>query len=119
MDKSEHKSSAYIVAADMGYGHQRALYPFLDIAAVPKEWNLEKPVIITANNYPTIPSSDRKSWELMQKGYEFVSRLNGFPILGQRIFRAMDYFQRILPFYPKRDLSKPSLQLKNFYRMIG
>ena len=119
MDKSKNSSSAYIVAADMGYGHQRALYPFLDIAAVPKEWNLEKPIIITANNYPTIPSEDRKAWELMQKGYEFVSRLNGFPVLGKRIFRAMDYFQRILPFYPKRDLSRPSLQLKNFYRMIG
>lgn len=118
MDKSKDKKSAYIVAADMGYGHQRALYPFLDIAAVPEEWNLEKPVIITANKYPTIPSEDRKAWEFMQKGYEFVSRLNSMPLFGRRIFKVMDYFQRILPFYPKRDLSKPTLQLKNFYRMI-
>ena len=30
----------------------------------------------------------------------------------------MDYLQRIEPFYPKQDLSKPSSQVKQLYRMI-
>lgn len=100
---------AYVVAVDMGYGHQRAAYPLLDIA---------EGGIINANKYAGIPSSDRRKWEGGRKFYETISRLKFLPIVGEAIFGLMDYLQRIEPFYPARDLSAPTLQLKEIYGMI-
>ncbi len=111
--------TAYIVTVDMGYGHQRAVYPLQDIAAAPDGWNggSRKP-IITANNYPGIPPRDRRRWEGGRSLYEQVSRLKHIPIIGSGIFAFMDYLQRIQPFYPKRDLTAPTAQLKQIFRMI-
>ncbi|HAO64826.1 TPA: hypothetical protein DCQ44_02490 [Candidatus Taylorbacteria bacterium] len=114
----ENYQKAYVVAVDMGYGHQRAAFPLLNFTGTPDEWNIDKPMIISANNYPGIPNSDKSKWSLTQRTYEFVSRMNGFPLLGKRMFRMMDYFQRIEPFYPKHDMSKPTMQTKQIYRMI-
>lgn len=102
----------------MGYGHQRAAYPLLRLATTPKKWNMPEPVIISANNYPEMPRHDRARWSETQRTYEWISRMNGFPFFGKRIFRVMDYFQKIEPFYPRRDLSKPTLQTKQIYGMI-
>lgn len=109
---------AYIIAVDMGYGHQRAAYPLLKFAAVPGEWKMKEPVIISANKYPGIPRKDNFVWNGTRKVYEWLSRAYGFPFLGKRIFHLMDYFQKIEPFYPRRNLSKPTLQAKQIYRMI-
>lgn len=108
---------AYIVTVDMGYGHQRASYPLKDITACPPEWE-DGGDIITANNYAGIPKSDKKKWKSSRRIYEIVSRMKSIPIIGDKIFDIMDYFQRIEPFYPKRDLSEPTMQLKQIYRMI-
>lgn len=110
-------SEAYIVTVDMGYGHQRAVHPLRDIAASPVGW--QDVDIITANNYGGIPKSDRIKWESSRKVYEWISRLKKVPLIGPLSFSVMDYIQRIDPFYPKRDLSKPTLQVKEMYRMIG
>jgi hypothetical protein len=107
---------AYIVTVDMGYGHQRALYPLQDIAACPVGWT--DATIITANNYGGIPKKDRATWEGNRKVYETISRMKKIPLIGKVVFGIMDYIQRIEPFYPKRDLSKPTLQLSQMYRMI-
>ena len=108
---------AYIVTVDMGYGHQRASYAMKQFAACPNEWEDGK--IVLANNYAGIPKSDEKKWKQSQKFYETVSRMkNSIPFLGEKIFDAMDYFQKIEPFYPKRDLSDPTLQVKQIYKMV-
>lgn len=107
---------AYVVTVDMGYGHQRAVYPLKDIAACPIGW--QDATIITANNYGGIPRSDRMKWESSRKLYEWVSQLKRVPIIGPLSFSVMDYIQRIDPFYPKRDLSRPIFQLKEIYHMI-
>ena len=109
---------AYLVAVDMGYGHQRALFPLLDDASIPTSWNIDKPMIISANDYPGIPKADKYLWDSIRTVYEKVSRMNGVSILGTRLFNAMDYVQRILPFYPKRDLSKPVFQVVDIYKHI-
>lgn len=114
------KPNAYIVTVDMGYGHQRAAYPLKDIAACPDMIPVEETGnIISANTYPGIPKHDRARWEGGRKLYETISRFKKVPLLGQAIFDVMDYVQRIEPFYPKRDLSKPTQQVKQLYRMIG
>lgn len=108
--------SAYVITVDMGYGHQRAVYPLREIAGCPVGW--QDASIITANNYGGIPKKDRAIWESNRKAYETISRMKKIPILGYGLFRIMDYMQRIEPFYPKRDLSRPSFQLKQIYRLI-
>jgi hypothetical protein len=109
---------AYIVTVDMGYGHQRASYPLKDIAACPPDMDSTETKIITANTYPGIPLSDRRRWEGGRSIYEYISRMKKLPIVGKWIFGILDYLQRIEPFYPKRDLSRPTSQVRQQYRMI-
>ncbi|MFA5076077.1 MAG: hypothetical protein WC480_01530 [Patescibacteria group bacterium] len=100
---------AWVVAVDMGYGHERAANPFSDIA---------NEGIIIANNYQGIPEEDRRVWQSSRKFYEFVSRAKYLPLIGNIIFGVFDYFQRINPFYPRRDLSAKTMQLKYMYRLM-
>lgn len=106
---TKQKQKMYVVAVDMGYGHQRAAYPFLDSA---------KGGIINANRYQGISKKEEKSWESGRKWYEIISRFKNVPLLGTTAFAIMDHFQKIEPFYPNRDLSKPSQQLTYFYKKI-
>jgi hypothetical protein len=62
-----------LVAADMGYGHQRAAYPLFDLSG--RE-------IITANNYPGILEWEVNYWQNSLNAYEKISRLKKIPILG-------------------------------------
>lgn len=98
-----------LIAVDMGYGHQRAVYPLLDLS------NQE---LITLNNYPGIPGWEESYWLRNLKSYEIISRLKKIPLLGVGIFSLMDRFQRIDSFYPFRDLSKQSWQQKIFLQAI-
>lgn len=120
---SEHPKNAshqaYIVAVDMGYGHQRAVYPLRSLAASCQEYCVAEDQVINANRYPGIPKSDQRRWDGSQKVYEFISRFKNVPLLGEGLFSALDYLQRIEPFYPRRSQSKPSLQLRSIYQGIA
>jgi hypothetical protein len=109
---------AYVVAVDMGYGHMRAAYPFLDISKAPEGWGIKEPYIISANNYPGIPKRDMKRWEGARWLYETISRMRELPFIGERIFAAMNHFQRIDHFYPRRDLSGATFQVNYIYALI-
>lgn len=117
MDNQKEFKKAYVVAVDMGYGHQRAAYPLKDIATSPESMGGDG-VIINANKYAGIPKSDHRKWEGGRKIYEKISRLKHLPIVGNWIFGILDYIQRIEPFYPQRDLSKTTLQLEQIYKWI-
>ena len=114
----EKDKKAYIIAVDMGYGHQRAVFPLLEMSMTPTAWNIDKPFIITANDYPGIPRSDRIKWYYTRKIYEGVSRIQGFPIFGKRVFHLMSYLQKIEPFYPRRDLSEATFPVKLVHWLI-
>ncbi|MFA6485839.1 MAG: hypothetical protein WCT40_00530 [Candidatus Magasanikbacteria bacterium] len=101
---------AWIVTVDMGYGHQRAAYPLRGLSPTGK--------VIVANNYAGIPNSDRRIWESSRKFYEFVSRFTNIPLIGRRLFKFYDQIQKIPEFYPRRDMSNPSLQVRQMYRLI-
>jgi hypothetical protein len=100
----------YLIAVDMGYGHQRAAYPLRHLAY--------KNEIINANCYAGIPKGDRNVWEQSREAYEFISRFKKVPLVGQFAFDLFDKLQEIPAFYPKRDLSRPSLQLKSTYSLF-
>ncbi|MBI5077174.1 hypothetical protein HZB94_02235 [Candidatus Falkowbacteria bacterium] len=108
MPKNHQK--AYVVAVDMGYGHQRAAYPLRALSRDEK--------IINANNYRGILAGDRKIWQQSRQVYEFFSRFKNFPVIGEIAWDIFDEFQAIEPLYPKRDLSKPTIQLKQTYSLI-
>ncbi len=93
----------------MGYGHERAAVGLEDLA---------EDGIIVANDYHGIPTHDRNLWKQSRSAYEFFSRLQPLPVIGQGLFDIMDSFQKIPDFYPRRDLSKPSLQVTETYRWI-
>ena len=99
----------YVVAVDMGYGHQRAAYPFANSAYHG---------IINANNYPGISAKEKRVWQSGRKWYEIISRFKNVPILGTAAFSIMDSFQKIEPFYPRRDLSANSQQQKYFFKQV-
>lgn len=98
-----------LIAADMGYGHQRAAHPLADLAGGE---------IININSYAGIPDWEKKYWINSLRSYERISRFKKVPILGELIFRVMDSFQQIQDFYPFRDLSDQSTQQKFFLRSI-
>lgn len=110
-------NKAYVVAVDMGYGHQRAAYPLRDMATAPESMGGDG-VIINANKYAGIPNIDLRRWEGRRKIYEKISRLKHLPVVGDWIFGIMDRFQSIAPFYPQRDLSKSTVQLEQIYHFI-
>lgn len=93
----------------MGYGHERAAHGLRDLASGD---------IITANAYPGIPAKDKKLWANSRRFYEAISRLKPIPVIGDAVFEVMDRTQRIHPFYPRRDLSTPNLQVRQTYYFI-
>jgi len=103
-------NKAWIIAVSMGYGHQRTAFPLKNLTSEGK--------VIFANDYPEIPKKDRKIWERAERFYEFISKFKRIPLVGQFLFFIFDQFQKILSFYPKRDLSKPNLQLKQTFSLI-
>lgn len=99
------KPKAWVVAVDMGYGHQRAAFALRHLAA--------NHGIITANEYPGIPSSDKAIWQESRGLYEAISRFKKVPVIGDFVFSILDRFQEIEPFYPKtQGVEPPGLSLR-------
>ncbi len=100
---------AWVVSADMGYGHQRAAYPLKDIAY---------DRIVNANSDKSLSEKEKKVWQKTRAYYDFISTINDIPLIGPLIFKIYYYFQDITPMYPLKDESKPSLSVKYLHRRI-
>jgi RNA-binding protein YhbY len=115
-------NKAYVVAVDMGYGHRRAVFPLRDIAICPpylrSRAGRKRGNIIVANDYEKIPAEDKKIWDASRELYEKISRFKHVPIVGEIVWSVFDKFQSIPSFYPRRDLSKPNLQLREIMFLI-
>lgn len=105
----DNHNKLHLVAADMGYGHQRAIYPLI-------KYSLEGP--INLNDYLEIEEWEKNYWLKSKKAYEKISYFKKVPLFGSLVFKAMDYFQRIDKFYPHRKLEKQSLQQKIFFKAV-
>ncbi len=106
---SEQHRKAWVVTVDMGYGHERASHAIKDLAYGD---------VIVANNYHGIPERDKKLWLGTRTIYEAFSRFKRVPFIGELAWHAFDTLQEIKPFYPRRDLSAPSLQILEIYHLI-
>lgn len=104
------KEKAWVISANMGLGHMRATFPLRNIAVDNK-----------VNLFGEDGLESRKEgrlWHFFQYSYEFVSRMRQVPVIGPPIFSIMEKLSNISPYYPLRDLSKPSLQVKSLYSLI-
>lgn len=110
MDNSQLPKKAWVVAADMGYGHQRTAHALSHIAFGGR--------VINANNYEGMPQKDKDFWHLSKSAYEFISRFRKIPIVGIALFLFLDSFQKILGYYPRRDLSKSNLSGRLIFSSI-
>jgi len=95
-------NKALVVSADMGYGHQRAVYPLKDIA---------EDGIVTVGSSGAISKAEKKLWKRLLNAYEFFSRAKGFPIIGPPFFSMLDTLMHIPSFYPLRNLSNTTFQV--------
>lgn len=97
---------AWVVAVSMGYGHLRAAYPLHGLAQTH---------YMFADDYEGMPPSDRSIWRNSRKFYETVSRFRVVPLIGKPVFDILDRWQSLPPFYPQRDLSHPTFQVREAY----
>jgi hypothetical protein len=100
---------AWVVAADMGYGHQRAVYPLRDIA--------EEGIIVVGKN-DAASKSERQLWSRLLAGYGAISRARSIPVVGKQIFQMLDSLLHIPSFYPNRNLSRPTFQVELLNSLI-
>jgi hypothetical protein len=107
MDNLNNK--AWVVSADMGYGHQRAVYPLRDIA---------EEGIITVGSSEAVSKSEKKLWKRLLNAYEFFSRAKGLPVIGPPLFSMLDSLMRIPSFYPMRNLSNSTFQVNLLESLI-
>lgn len=107
--KNNGHREAWVVDVNMGYGHSRAAYALKDLSGGE---------VMSANDYKGIPTDDRRLWRQSREFYEKISRLKPVPVIGDFLFEALDRWQEIPSFYPRRDLSKPNLQVRQLYHLI-
>jgi len=94
--------NAWVVTVDMGLGHQRATDPFSSIA---------EEGIITLGSSATTEINEAKLWNKVRRAYECISRVKSVPLVGDPLFSLMNTLLSIPPYYPIRDLSKPTFQV--------
>ena len=87
---------AWVVSADMGFGHQRAAHSLAHLAPGG---------VLTVGEPETTDPDEAPVWRRFRWSYEFLSRTRGVPLVGHALFGALDSLLRIPPFYPLRDLS--------------
>jgi hypothetical protein len=92
----------WVVSADMGYGHQRAVWPFRDVA--------HGGIIAAGDNEHASPR-ERALWKRYLRIYETFSRAKGIPLVGKQLFGLLDKLLRIPSMYPIRNLSASTFQV--------
>jgi hypothetical protein len=98
------KGKFWLVSADMGYGHQRAISP---IKFLSQNGN-----ILNANKSAEASAKELRIWKDMQGTYEFMSRAGRLPLIGDFITRLLDRILYIPSYYPFKERSKATLQVK-------
>ncbi|NTV89613.1 MAG: hypothetical protein HGA22_04525 [Clostridiales bacterium] len=102
-------TSAWVVTANMGLGHQRATWPLRELA--------DSGIQLFGDNILS-SQKERNQWLLFQRSYESLSRVRRLPVFGPFLYNLLEKLQNISPYYPLRDLSTPSLQLKYLYSLV-
>jgi hypothetical protein len=103
------QQTAWVVAAEMGLGHLRAAYPLKDLC---------DSRILIAGASELSSEKETRLWKRMRKMYEGLSRINHIPVIGGFLFGLLEKLESINPYYPFRDLSTPTFQVKYLEGLI-
>jgi hypothetical protein len=98
------KENFWLVSADMGYGHQRAISPLKSLSI--------NGTIINANKSSEATTKELRLWKEMQGTYEFMSRAGNLPLIGDLITRALNKLLYIPSYYPLKERSNATPQVK-------
>jgi hypothetical protein len=91
---------AIVVAVMMGMGHLRAAYPL-------RHFCLNGILMYGSKN--NTPENEYKIWRKIRLSYYLFSRAGEIPLLGSLMLRLMVWLQRIAPYYPIKDRSRPTV----------
>ncbi|MBI1803284.1 MAG: hypothetical protein HY033_04355 [Ignavibacteriae bacterium] len=106
----KNSSNVWLVAADMGYGHLRAVYPLMHFA---------KGGMITAGVDDGASEAEQRLWSWVMRIYAAFSRASSVPLIGRQLFSLLDRIQRIPPNISGRNLSEPAFQISLLERLIS
>jgi len=98
------KEKFWLVSAEMGYGHYRAIYPLKDLSACGD--------ILIANRMPEACSDEKRMWKMMLGFYEFMSRARKIPVIGTFFSLLLDSILFIPDQYPEEQNTRPTLQVR-------
>jgi len=94
----------------MGLGHRRAAYPLRDIA--------HQGIVLYGSRRAT-PPQEHRIWRRLRKIYYFSSNVGKVPLIGKPLMDLLLAIQRIQPYYPRRDLSRPNLAVRYLDRLVA
>jgi hypothetical protein len=98
------KEKFWLASADMGYGHQRAISPLKILS--------RNNIIINANKSSESSAKELRLWKEMQGTYEFMSRAGNLPFIGDLITRLLNRLLYIPSYYPLKERSNATLQVR-------
>ena len=101
------QSKIQVVTVLMGLGHVRAAYPLRDLSE-----------ILIYGSKRVTPRKEHGIWKKIKGIYYVVSRAGNIPVIGKYLLAPMLALQKIEPYYPVKDMSKPNLAVKYLDRMI-
>lgn len=102
-------NSVHVVAVLMGLGHIRAAYPLRDLC--------HGDILLYGSRRFTTPKEFR-TWKKTKRLYYLISRAGAVPVIGKYFLAPMLALQRIEPYYPVKDMSRPNLAVKYLHYMI-
>lgn len=100
---------AWVGSVHMGLGHLRAAHPLREIA--------NEDIFVYGSRRST-PAREYRIWRRLRKVYYFSSNVGKIPFLGKPLLDLLLAIQRIQPYYPRRDLSKPNLAVRYLNYLI-
>jgi hypothetical protein len=98
--RSEPNGTVWVVSVLMGLGHLRAAAPLADIAV--------DGLLLYGSRRHT-PPREYRIWKSMRRLYYVSSRVGRIPLIGKHLLALMLALERIPPYYPVRDQSRPNL----------
>jgi hypothetical protein len=103
------EKKTWVVSASMGMGHNRAAYPFLDIAYGD---------IYLMGEHSEEKGREKFFWKFTKRIYESLSRSFDIPAVGPIFFGILNTLQKIPPYYPVKNRSAASAQVKILYTLM-
>jgi hypothetical protein len=97
------KPQFWVITAEMGYGHQRAVEPFRTVA---------NGGVVDIGKSESSSAIERRLWKRLLYLYTFISRVKKIPLVGEKLFSILDFFLEIPPLYPIKKRSIPSIQVR-------